>query len=49
MLKESYKKALEMIKNYDRRQGEYGMGGSLGIAVHSAYHLREQFGKFFVF
>ncbi|HKT80804.1 MAG TPA: DinB family protein [Vicinamibacterales bacterium] len=38
-LRESYERMLEMLKSYDRWEGEYGISSALGILAHTAYHL----------
>lgn len=38
-LRDSYERALNTLKNYDKWEGEYGISGSLGILAHTAYHL----------
>ena len=38
-LAESYERTIETIKNYDRWENEYGVGGAFGVLVHTAYHL----------
>jgi hypothetical protein len=38
-LRESYKRVLDTIRNYDRWQNDYGIAGSLSVVAHTAYHL----------
>lgn len=39
MLRESYRRVLHTIENYDEWEGEYGIAGALAVLVHTAYHL----------
>jgi hypothetical protein len=38
-LRESHRRVLETIRNYEGWQGEYGVAGSLAVLAHTAYHL----------
>jgi hypothetical protein len=38
-LRESYQRVVNTIKSYDRWEGEFGVGGSLSVLAHTAYHL----------
>ena len=38
-LRESYRRVLGTIRDYDRWQGEAGISGSLAVLAHTAYHL----------
>lgn len=38
-LRESYRKVLATIKNYEHWESQYGIAGSLAVLAHSAYHL----------
>jgi hypothetical protein len=38
-LRESYQRVMNMLRSYDRWEGEYGISGALAILTHSAYHL----------
>lgn len=38
-LKESHRRTIETIKNYDLWKHEDGFGAALGILTHTAYHL----------
>lgn len=38
-LRESYRRVLATIKNYEKWEGEFGIGGALAVLSHTAYHL----------
>lgn len=38
-LRESYQRVLATIKNYEKWEGEFGIGGALAVLAHTAYHL----------
>jgi hypothetical protein len=38
-LRESHKRVIETLKNYDKWDGEYGISGALAVLTHTAYHL----------
>lgn len=40
-LRESYQRALTLMRSFDTWQGENDIAGSLAILVHTAYHLGE--------
>ena len=40
-LKASYQRLLRVVKGFDTWEGERDISGSLGILVHTAYHLGE--------
>lgn len=38
-LRESHRRVVATMKNYDRWEGKFGISGALAVLVHTAYHL----------
>ena len=38
-LRESHNRLIDMLENYDKWDGEYGISGALAVLTHTAYHL----------
>ena len=38
-LRESHRRILDTLQNYDKWDSEYGISGALAVLTHSAYHL----------